>query len=318
MRWILIAALTLLTTACADRSVRATGPVQAGPWVTVVSEQVAADPTRPDRTDFGRFRYAGGLVLTATDSGRLHGLSDIRMVKGEQLVGVTDEGDLFEARLRLDAEGRLAGVDRVRITPLAGQNGGPLGGKLEADAEGLAILKDGSRLVSFEQRHRILRYTNDGRPPQEVNHPAVDFPANGGLEALSADPARGPDAWLAGGEESGELWTCSPRTPCRSLGNLPKPFEFGLVALTPLPDGGLAYMIRAWDPLRGARVALILRSAEGAEMDRLELGRPLTTDNFEGFDVLPGKNGGLRFLMVSDDNFSDQQRTLLLAFDWRP
>jgi hypothetical protein len=189
---------------------------------------------------------------------------------------------------------------------------------LEADAEGLALLKDGSRLVSFEQRHRILLYPADGQPPRQVNSPEATFPPNGGLEALSADPTRGADAWLAGGEESGEIWTCSLRAPCRSLGTLPKPFEFGLVAVTPLPDGGLAYLIRAWDPLRGSRIALILRNAAGAEVDRLELARPLTTDNFEGVDALPGKDGGLRFLLASDDNFSNEQRTLLLAFDWKP
>jgi hypothetical protein len=318
MRRVLIAALALLAAACADRSVRTTGPVQAGPWVTVVAEPVAADPTQPDRVDFGRFRYAGGLALTASDSNRLHGLSDIRVLPDNRILGVTDEGDLFEARLRLDAGGRLAGLDRARITPLQAPGGGPLDGKLESDAEGLALLKDGSRLVSFERRHRILLYPADGRPPRQVNSPEAAFPPNGGLEALSADPARGPDAWLAGGEESGELWTCALRTPCRSLGTLPKPFEFGLVAVTPLPDGGLAYMIRAWDPLRGARIALILRNAAGAEVDRLELARPLTTENFEGVDVLPGKDGGLRFLLASDDNFSTEQRTLLLAFDWKP
>jgi hypothetical protein len=318
IRGAFIAALALLAAACADRSVRATGPVQAGPWVTIVAEPVAADPTRPDRVDFGRFRYAGGLALTASDSNRLHGLSDIRVLPDNRILGVTDEGDLFEARLRLDAGGRLAGLDRARITPLQAPGGGPLDGKLESDAEGLALLKDGSRLVSFERRHRILLYPADGRPPRQVNSPEAAFPPNGGLEALSADPARGPDAWLAGGEESGELWTCALRTPCRSLGTLPKPFEFGLVAVTPLPDGGLAYMIRAWDPLRGARIALILRNAAGAEVDRLELARPLTTENFEGVDVLPGKDGGLRFLLASDDNFSTEQRTLLLAFDWKP
>ena len=318
MRWVLIAALALLAAGCADRSVRATGPVQAGPWVTVAAEPVAADPTRPERTDFGRFRYAGGLALTATDSNRLHGLSDIRVLSDGRLLGVTDEGDLFEARLRLGADGRLVGVDRARITALQGPDGGPLGGKLEADAEGLAVLPDGSRLVSFEQRHRILLYPPGGGPPRPVNSPEAAFPPNGGLEALSNDPARGPDAWLAGGEESGELWTCALRTPCRSLGTLPKPFEFGLVAVTPLPDGGLAYLIRAWDPLRGSRIALILRNAAGAEIDRLELARPLTTDNFEGVEVLPGNEGGLRFLLASDDNFSTEQRTLLLAFDWTP
>jgi hypothetical protein len=318
IRGAFIAALALLAAACADRSVRATGPVQTGPWVTIVAEPVAADPTRPDRVDFGRFRYAGGLALTASDSNRLHGLSDIRVLPDNRILGVTDEGDLFEARLRLDAGGRLAGLDRARITPLQAPGGGPLDGKLESDAEGLALLKDGSRLVSFERRHRILLYPADGRSPRQVNSPEAAFPPNGGLEALSADPARGPDAWLAGGEESGELWTCALRTPCRSLGTLPKPFEFGLVAVTPLPDGGLAYMIRAWDPLRGARIALILRNAAGAEVDRLELARPLTTENFEGVDVLPGKDGGLRFLLASDDNFSTEQRTLLLAFDWKP
>ncbi|MFM8374874.1 MAG: hypothetical protein ACKN9P_02280, partial [Phenylobacterium sp.] len=141
MRTPLIAALALLAAACADRSVRATGPVQAGPWVSVVAEPVAADPTRPERTDFGRFRYAGGLALTATDSNRLHGLSDIRLRPDGQILGVTDEGDLFEARLRLDPEGRLSGLDRARITPLRGEGGGALGGKLEADAEGLALLR---------------------------------------------------------------------------------------------------------------------------------------------------------------------------------
>lgn len=318
IRKAIIAAFALLAAACADRAPRTAGPVQAGPWVNVVAEAVAADPTQPDRTAFGRFRYAGGLALTATDSNRLHGLSDIRVLQDGRLLGVTDEGDLFEARLKWDAGGRLAGLDRARITALPGPGGDPLGGKLEADAEGLALLPDGSRLVSFEQRHRILLYPAGGGPPRPVNSPEAAFPPNGGLEALSNDPARGPGAWLAGGEESGELWTCALRTPCRSLGTLPKPFEFGLVAVAPLPDGGLAYLIRAWDPLRGSRIALILRNAAGAEMDRLELGRPLTTDNFEGVEVLPGKEGGLRFLLASDDNFSTEQRTLLLAFDWTP
>ena len=328
VRGLLIAGLALLVSACADTTSPTAGPVQAspvqagpvqsGPWVTVTATPVAADPSRPERTDFGRFRYAGGLALTASDSSRLHGLSDLRALGDGRILAVSDEGDLFEARLRLDAAGRLVGLDRTRITPLAGPSGGPLGGKLEADAEGLALLRNGDRLVSLEQRHRILLYPADGRPPRQVNSPDAAFPPNAGMETLAADPARGPDAWLVGGEESGELWTCTLQTPCRSLGALPKPFEFGLVAVTPLPGGGLAYMIRAWDPLRGARIALILRTADGTEIDRLELSRPLLVDNFEGVDVLPGKDGALRFLLVSDDNFSAEQRTLLLAFDWKP
>jgi hypothetical protein len=147
-RAFLIAGLALLVSACADTTSPTAGPVQAGPWVTVTATPVAADPSRPDRADFGRFSYAGGLALTASDSSRLHGLSDLRALDDGRILVVSDEGDLFEARLRLDAAGRLAGLDRTRITPLTGPSGGPLGGKLEADAEGLAILRNGDRLGS--------------------------------------------------------------------------------------------------------------------------------------------------------------------------
>ena len=29
-------------------------------------------------------------------------------------------------------------------------------------------------------------------------------------------------------------------------------------------------------------------------------------------------NGDVRFYLIVDDNFSDKQRSLLLAFDWKP
>jgi len=37
-------------------------------------------------------------------------------------------------------------------------------------------------------------------------------------------------------------------------------------------------------------------------------------DNFEGIDCLKGRHGAPVFYMISDDNFSPQQRTLLLMF----
>ena len=59
------------------------------------------------------------------------------------------------------------------------------------------------------------------------------------------------------------------------------------------------------------------RQRLGGEVDRLELSRPLTVDNFEGVAAVPIR-GGLRFYLLSDDNFQRIQRTLLVAFDWRP
>jgi hypothetical protein len=50
----------------------------------------------------------------------------------------------------------------------------------------------------------------------------------------------------------------------------------------------------------------------------MDLERPLTVDNFEGIASTNARDGRRRFYLVSDDNGRADQRTLLLAFDWRP
>jgi hypothetical protein len=96
-----------------------------------------------------------------------------------------------------------------------------------------------------------------------------------------------------------------------------KPVEFGLVALHRLPGERTAAMLRAWDPLRGNRIALkILRGT--TLVDQMDLARPMTVDNFEGLAAVPQADGRIRFYLLSDDNASPSQRTLLLAFDWQP
>lgn len=97
-----------------------------------------------------------------------------------------------------------------------------------------------------------------------------------------------------------------------------KPEEFGLTAVAPLPGGGRVYLLRAFSVLQGVRITLRIVGADGATLDELRLAAPLTADNFEGVAALPRPDGSLRLYLLSDDNFSSLQRTLLLAFDWRP
>ena len=40
-------------------------------------------------------------------------------------------------------------------------------------------------------------------------------------------------------------------------------------------------------------------------------------DNFEGLALLGSRNGASSLLMVSDDNFSDTQRTWFVKLEWR-
>jgi hypothetical protein len=290
----------------------------AGGLVSIEAVPVPLNPANPSETAVGDFSYAGGLVLTSSQTDQLHGLSDIDITNTDQLIAVGDLGVFFEARLDLDEAGRLVGLTDARLTPLTGQDGEPLTDKADADAEGLAVLQNGDRLVSFERRHRIWLYPSAGGLSRVAPMPDTSFPLNGGMEALAADPEAGADAFVVGAEVSGETWTCRVlQMQCIKGPTVDKPEEFGLVAIKRLPGGQTAYLLRAYDAERGNRISLqIFRS--GSLAARMDLARPMTVDNYEGLAAVPGDDGGVRFYLLSDDNGLPPQRTILLAFDWRP
>lgn len=307
----------LALAACAPGPSLPEAPLPVATGTPIQATPVALNPENPKQDRIGDFVYAGGLVLTSTATSRFHGLSDLRIGPNGKLTAVSDEADLLEADLILDRAGAPVGLNNARLTTLADLDGKPIQGKAEGDSEGLAILASGDRLVSFEGHHRVWLYPADGAPPREAPFPAVDFPPNGGMEALSPYPSSGPDAYLVGHEETGQTWICRVVGACVEWTKIAKPAEFGLVAAAPTPDGAMAYLLRAWDPLRGSRVTLVVYK-DGKELGRMDLARPYTVDNLEGIDAVPGKNGATRFYLLSDDNFQSSQRTLLLAFDWKP
>lgn len=290
----------------------------AGPAITVTAQAIPLNTRDPSQTRLGDFTYAGGLVLTSDNTARLHGLSDLKVLSGNRIISESDEGDLLEARLVLDAKGRLTGLTDARMSVLTGPDGAPLQGKNESDAEGIAVLPDGDRLISFEEHDRILNYPAKGGRPHAVNSPDVAFRHNLGMEALAADPAVAPDAYVVGQEDTGQTWICRLSAPCVTDRKVDLPLAAGLTAVAPLPLGRTAYLIRAWDPVRGSRVSLLVLDAKGAQVSRIELEQPLSVDNFEGLGAVPQPSGDIRFYLISDDNFSARQRTLLLAFDWTP
>ena len=316
-RWLGLA-LAFTLTACAQPPL-AKAPVSAASGIAVRTQPVALNANDAAQVSVGAFTFAGGLELTSRDTSRLHGLSDVRVSPAGRLTSVSDDGDFFRSSLVLDAQNRLIGLKDSTLTPLTGPDGQALQGKQESDAEGLAILANGDLLISLERHDRILLYPAKGGPARSAPGPLnVPFPDNSGMEALSENLAAGPDAYMVGGEASGQTWACTLSKGCTPGRILTKPDEFGLVALVPLPQDRLAYVIRAWDPLAGSRVVLIIDDANGREIDRLNLVKPLTVDNLEGVAAVPAKDGSVRFYLISDDNFSPAQRTLLLAFDWKP
>jgi hypothetical protein len=312
---LMVAALTL--NACESHN--GPRPPAQGSRVSSIAisvEAVLLNATDSAQNRVGSLTYAGGLALTSTETTRLHGLSDLEVFPDGRLIAVSDEGDLLRARVVLDGRGTLTGVGEAQLTKLVGLDGRPLETKEDGDAEGLAVLPNGDLLVSFERRHRIWRYPAAGGLPAEAPFPRVTLLENAGIEALFADPSRGPGAYIAGAEASGLTWQCELQVGCDPGPTVAKDEEFGLVAGRRLPNDATVWLLRSFSPATGNVLILRITDPAGRSVDEQRLQRPLTVDNFEGLSAVPHQDRGIRFYLLSDDNFSTSQRTLLLAFDW--
>ncbi|MBL8770554.1 MAG: esterase-like activity of phytase family protein [Phenylobacterium sp.] len=300
-------------------------PVAVGAAIQVDAEPVPLDPTDPRRDRIGAFVYAGGVALTSRQTSRLHGMSDLKVSADGRLLAIGDQADMLEARVVLDAGGRLTGLTGATLVSLKAPDGLDLfaGGQREYDSEGIAQLPSGDVVVSFEQHDRILVFPKGGGLPRPAPAPDIRYVDNQGMEALASAPEVAADAYRVGLESSGHTYICRLSTTCARDRDLPVEGP-DLVAFDNMPGGGLAYLLRTYTAARGNVVKLRIIDRQGRLVDALELARPLTVDNLEGLAAVPRPNGAVRFYLIADDNFGyyagrpTGQRTLLLAFDWRP
>ena len=269
----------------------------------------------------GRLEYRGGLQLSSADT-RFGGLSGLLVsADGRHLTAISDRGYWFEAALVYDRSGVLAGIDDAGVRELRAPNGKSVAHRPAGNAEGLAPAAGGKGVVvSFEMQPKLLLYPAGGGPPVRLRSPPglEQAPRNEGIEALTrlADGrlmalteglrARGgTTGWVGGGRRwSTVTW--------RTGGG------FQPTGATTLPDGDVLVLERRILP-PGARVRLLKSAdiAEGAVLDGNEIARfegALTFDNMEGMDARLGDAAETLVYLVSDDNYSFLQRTLLLMF----
>lgn len=183
--------------------------------------------------------------------------------------------------------------------------------------------------LAYEQTHLIHRFTiasaADGVRDLTGE---VDWPKNGGIEAM-VRLADGRFVILPENNRTGLIFDADPVD-----GGAPASFAFrspvdGYAAtdLAQLPDGRLLVLMRSlewpsrqsWPPF-SALLAIGAAPAAGgtfAPETALKLGGVLPRDNYEGLAVRPRDDGRLDVWVISDDNFSVFQRSLLakLVFD---
>jgi len=300
--------------------------------ITVTAQRLAAfDHGDPSRRIFGMLEFRGGLALTSAFR-HFGGLSALRVQgDGANFISLSDRGWWFKGRIVYDGTSP-AGIVDAEMAPMLGPDGKTLASRRWYDTESLA--QDGDAFyVGIERVNRIVRfdYGRDGllARGQPIDTPpgVRTLPNNKGLESLVFVPRNLP--------LGGTLIAISERGLDRD-GNIrafliggPRPgafavrrsADFDISDAAQLPAGDLLILERkfSWTTglfIRLRRIALgdIRPGAlvDGPVLFDANLGHAI--DNMEGLSVHRGPSGESVLTMISDDNFSPLQRTLLLQF----
>ena len=314
------------------------GDVRQAPETVPVTAHAIPHFRRGDEATkrFGALEFLGGIELR----GRHHGFGGISSIRlrpdGQGFVAVTDTGDWITGRIT-EADGAPTGLADVTIAPILSQDGRRAKDVGLWDAESLAL--DGTMaFVGIEREHAILAFDITaaggdivkarGKPLPLPGH-VRDWPENRGIEALGIVPG-GPYAGrlIAIAERSHEF--NAPATEgfvMKRDGGEPFRFRlrtgdgFDVTSLAFLPDGDMLVLERFFSPRRG--VAMRIKRVRTAEIgpETTVDGEILVTadnafhvDNMEGLAVHRNARGETLLTIISDDNFSIAQRTLLLRF----
>jgi hypothetical protein len=307
-------------------------PVAAPVPIEVNARPIPSFDTRDrGRTRFGALDYRSGLILTSRFRG-FGGVSGWRLdTKGERFISMSDKGTWFTGRIVYNGR-EMTGLADVEAAPMLGADGKPITARGWFDSEAIAL--DGPLVyIGLERVNQILKFDfskGGTRSRGEVIAvpPAMrKLPYNKGLESLAVVPKglplagtliaiseRGLDGdgniigFLIGGPQPGDF-------AVRRSNN------FDISDAVVLRDGDLLILERKFSLLTGVgirirRIALksIQRGAtvDGPSIFEADLGHEV--DNMEGIDAHVAPEGDTVLTMVSDDNFSMIQRTLLLQF----
>lgn len=244
------------------------------------------------------------------------------------LYSVSDDGFLVHLRPRIEG-GMLVGVDYAAAYPLREADHQAVTGDW-SDSESLAIRNDrngahgdSELLVSFELHPRLIWYRPDGERlseemlPDGLAHIENYAGKNSGLEAITLHPAFGilvaPERPLKDEPEDhipivaldGQRWPYPPLDPEHSA----------LAGMDTLPDGRLLLLERLYASIFQPIYFSVRRLKIGPAGTVLGIDDIVSfsrsrwrIDNFEGIAYQDHE----RFFLVSDDNKSALQRTLLI------
>jgi len=307
-------------------------PLNAPQQIDVKSVPIDSfEPRDPSRKRFGALEFRGGLELSSS-ARAFGGISGLKVFPdGSQFLAVTDRGRWLKGRIVYRHDVPI-GIADAEMAPVLGPDGRPIVARGWYDTESLSE-ENGVAYLGLERVNKILRF-EFGRHGlsaygQTVAAPlAIDkLPNNKGLECLAVFPKGTPKGgtlvaiaeralnpagdyrgFLVAGAASGEF-------------AIQRHDSFDISDCSLLPDGDLLVLERhfTWATGLAIRLRRVARSAiavgataQGVLLFEADLGYQI--DNMEALSVYVDKDGTTILTMMSDDNFSMLQRTLLLQF----
>jgi hypothetical protein len=279
--------------------------------------------TDPDRTRFGSLQFRSGIDLRSRVSA-FGGFSGLwRSSNGQEIIALADNAQLLKARIET-SDGRLSGLSGPILSPLVLSNGVPLRRSRYYDTESFALAGN-AVFIGVERNHAVIRFERTATGsivrgvPITVPKELKDLPSNGGLEAIAVAPQRSPlNGALIGLAEGGRGFILTGSR--QGAFQMAPSGGFDATDLAFLPDGDALILERRFSLFGGFGCRLRRVEASALQPEASVDGDILyeseashQVDNMEGLAV--HREGSETVLsLISDNNFSSFQRTLLLEF----
>lgn len=305
--------------------------VENNAWSTI---EVTATPHRlrldkPADATFqqGRLLFRGGLHLTSDDT-RFGGFSGLHVSNdGTKMLALSDRASWLQADLVYNTQGRLAGLSNSIMARLVDKKGDLLK-KKDADSEGLDVIDD-HIIVSFERTPRLVRYIYDKNGKIVFKKTQADLSdekhlkTNKSLEGVTYLSKKRllTSTERVGDKKFNAVYLIDKKDVTRIKTHRTDFFDVtGIEAL-----GETLYILeRHYSRKNGLHVRLAAQPLTSllqgnkkkpptTELARFNIFQQI--DNFEGLAVRRDKTGRTFLYIISDDNFSDRQKTLLLMFE---
>lgn len=330
-RGVCTAAVLVLTGLSAPAQLLPQTPAEPPAKLEVKAKPIESfDPREPLRKQFGNLVFRGGLELSSANK-HFGGISGIRVSGDGKFLAITDKAHWLRGRIVYRGDAPV-GIADAEVAPMLYSDGRPITARGWYDTEALA--EDGGTVyVALERVHRILRFDYGKRGllsratlvavPPEMGR----LVSNKGIECLQVIPK--------GAALAGALIAISERSldasknirgfliggPKPGLFSVKPSDDFDVVDCAVTPSSEFLILERHFSWRRG--VAMRIRrvplsdivpgaALEGAVLVSADMGFQI--DNMEGISVHKAASGETVLTLVSDDNFSIIQRTILLQF----